>query len=167
MFLKRLKLFFISITIVASLFLIYSIYENYKFKNNPLDTKILAKIKTKQIELQILAKKKLQIEQKIPIKISDKMPSKLFGAASSDKKGNIVIFLNKKRFQESVDYMIEDVLPHEYAHALMFVLGNYTNRNGGHTIEWENICKSLNGIRCTRFVNNHDIIIGKTTFFND
>ena len=58
--------------------------------------------------------------------------------------------------------MIKDVLPHEYAHALMFVLGDFSNINGGHSLKWEQICKKLNGLKCDRFVNNHDIIIGKT-----
>lgn len=57
------------------------------------------------------------------------------------------------------------VLPHEYAHALMFLNKNFADKKDGHTKEWQNICKLLNGLRCDRFVNNHDIIVGKTNFF--
>ncbi len=101
----------------------------------------------------------------MPIKISDKMPSNLFGATTLDKKGNITIFLNKKRFQESVRYMIDDVLPHEYAHALIFALGKHLDEKSGHSLQWQNICKSLNGLKCNRFVDYNDVIISKTNPF--
>ncbi len=165
MFLQKLKTFFLILTIVATLFLIYNWYDNYQFKNNPLDENITRIIDAKHKKLEILTYQKFNIKRKIPVIVSDKMPSKLYGAATFSKNGQIQIFLNKKHFQESLDYMIDDVLPHEYAHALMFVKGNTTNQKGGHTKEWQNICKSLNGLRCDRFVNLDDIIIGKTSFF--
>jgi len=165
MFLQKLKTFFLILTIVATLFLIYNWYDNYQFKNNPLDGNITRIIDAKHKKLEILTYQKFRIKKNIPVIVSDKMPSKLYGAATFSKSGQIQIFLNKKHFQESLDYMINDVLPHEYAHALMFVKGNTTNQKGGHTKEWQNICKSLNGLRCDRFVNLDDIIIGKTSFF--
>ncbi|WP_072682027.1 SprT-like domain-containing protein [Arcobacter sp. LA11] len=165
MFLKKLKIFFIIVVILGTLFLVYSWYKNYQFKNNPLNQNIVEKINKKHKELEILTYQKFNIKRKIPVTVSDKMPSKLYGAATFSKSGQIQIFLNKKYFQESLEYMIDDVLPHEYAHALMFVKGNTTNQKGGHTKEWQNICKSLNGLRCDRFVNIDDIIIGKTNFF--
>ena len=165
MFIQRLRLFFFLLTIFASLFLIYTWYENHQFKNNPLNENIINQIKQKELELQRLAFIKYGVKRKIPIKISNKMPSRLFGATTTDKRGNIVIFLNKKRFQESVSYMIDDVLPHEYAHALMFVFKDFSDENGGHSLRWENICKNLNGLRCNRFVNNHDVISNKINPF--
>ena len=165
MFLQKLKTFFLALTILATLFLIYNWYENFQFKNNPLNKNIQEQIYTKQKDLEYLSYKKFNIKRKIPIIISEKMPSKLFGAATLSRNGKIEIYLNKFHFQESLDYMIDDVLPHEYAHALMFVYGETTNRNGGHTKQWQNICKALNGLRCNRFVNHNDIIIGKTNFF--
>ena len=63
-----------------------------------------------------------------------------------------------------IDYMIDDVLPHEYAHALMFVTGNFSNENGGHTLKWQNMCIALEGLKCDRFVDHNDIVIGKTDF---
>ncbi len=165
MFIKKLNLLFLFITLVGSLFLIYTWYKDYKFKNNPLNEKTLLKIKEKELELRNLAFIKYGVKKVIPIKISDKMPAKLFGAATTDKKGNITIFLNKNRFKESIDYMIDDVLPHEYAHALMFVFEDYSNENAGHSLKWENICKSLNGLRCDRFVNHYDVISNKINPF--
>lgn len=165
MFLKKLNYFFLFTAILGSIFLIYNWYENYQFKNNPLNTSIQKKIKDKTKNLESLAYTKFNIQRKIPINISEKMPSNLFGVATFSKDGKIQIFLNKKRFQESVSYMINDVLPHEYAHAIMFIHGNISDKNGGHTSKWQMICKELNGLRCDRFVNHNDIVIGKTNFF--
>lgn len=165
MFIKRLNYFFLGVTILGSIFLVYNWYQNYTFKNNPLNEKTLQRIALKHNILQELSYNKFGIKRLIPIEISDKMPSKLFGAATYSQNGQIKIFLNKKRFKESSDYMIDDVLPHEYAHAIMFVLGDFTKQNGGHSIRWQNICKALNGINCNRFVDHDDVIMGKSIFF--
>lgn len=61
--------------------------------------------------------------------------------------------------------MINDVLPHEYAHALMFVKRVFTDENGGHSKQWQNICIALEGINCNRFVDHDDVIMGKSIFF--
>jgi hypothetical protein len=165
MFLKRLNYFFLSITILGSIFLVYSWINTYNFKKNPLDEKIVKKVKEKQYYLEKLSYQKFGINRKIPLIISDKMPSKLFGAATYSKNGQISIYLNKKRFKESSEYMINDVLPHEYAHALMFVKGYFTDENGGHSKQWQNICIELEGINCNRFVDHDDVIMGKSIFF--
>ncbi len=165
MFLQKLKTIFLSLTILASIFLVYNWYKTYEFKNNPLDEKILEEIKTKHLELQKLTYQKFGIYKKIPVLISDKMPSSLYGAATFSKTNEIKIYLNKKRFKESKDYMLTNVLPHEYAHALMFVKNDFTDENAGHSLKWQKICQSLNGLKCDRFVNHNDIIIGKTNFF--
>ncbi|XPV67539.1 MAG: SprT-like domain-containing protein [Halarcobacter sp.] len=165
MFIDKLKIFFLFITIIGTIFFIYLVIKNYNFDNSNLDEKILKKIYEKQIILQNLSLKKFAVKEKFPIIISNKMPSNLFGAATLTTDDKIVIYLNKKRFKESVDYMISDVLPHEYAHAIMFKLKDISNKNGGHTKKWQSICKALNGLRCNRFVNNQDIIINKTSFF--
>ncbi len=62
--------------------------------------------------------------------------------------------------------MIDSVLPHEYAHAIMFILGDFSRQNGGHSKKWQEICISLEGKKCDRFVNHNDIIIEKTNPFN-
>lgn len=165
MFIKKLNYFFLLVTILGSIFLVYSWINTYNFKNNPLDEKIVNQIEEKQYYLQNLTYKKFGINKKVPIEVSNNMPSKLFGAATYSNNGQIKIFLNKKRFKESSKYMIEDVLPHEYAHAVMFLIGNFTDEAGGHSKKWQNICKALEGINCNRFVDHNDVIIGKTNFF--
>ncbi len=167
MFLGKLKLFFILITILALAALAYLWYKDYSFDNSPLNPKIKSQIDKKRYDLKLLASTKFGVNSTIPVVISNKMPSNIYGMATINQSKKIVIYLNKKRFKESSDYMINDVLPHEYAHALMFVFNDLTKENGGHTIRWENICKKLNGLRCNRFVDNHDIIIGKTKFLYD
>ena len=59
MFLKRLNYFFLSITILGSIFLAYSWINTYNFKNNPLDEKIIQKVKEKQYYLEKLSYQKI------------------------------------------------------------------------------------------------------------
>ena len=99
----------------------------------------------------------------MPIVITNKIPDNLFGLTTY-KKGIIKILLNKNRFQENENYMINYVLPHEYAHALMFYMGNFTNKNGGHTKKWQQICKNIGGLKCERFVGEKDILMEKFEF---
>lgn len=146
--------------------LIYSWYSSYQFDNNPISKDIQDKIAKKEYEILRLIKKHYNVNLKVPLTITNKMNSKLFGMAIFDTKTNsIKIYLNKKRFKESLDYMLKDVLPHEYAHALMFNFGDFSNINGGHTLAWEKACLNLNGVKCDRFVNHNDIAIEKTNFF--
>ncbi len=100
----------------------------------------------------------------VPIKISNKLDDKKFGLAYY-YNGRITIYLNKKHFLESSDYMINDVLPHEYAHAVMFAMDDFSDESGGHSKKWQNICIKLGGKTCKRYVNRMDIIIGKTNIF--
>jgi len=161
MFTNRLKYIFISIALIAFAQLGLNIYFSYQFDNNPISSSIKKKIEIKENELQYLALKHYNIKMKIPIIITDKIDSKLFGLASLDLNNNVKIYLNKKRMKESLDFMIEDVLPHEYAHAIMFIRKLYTKRDDGHSKEWQNTCINLNGIKCERFVKHNDIVFGK------
>jgi len=165
MFFKNLQKLFLAVTLLAALLLVYLWYEDYSFKNNPLATKYQQQIKLKHAKLKILAYKNFNITRDFPVIVSDKMPASKFGMTSFDTKGRIHIFLNKKRFKENAKYMIEDVLPHEYAHAIMFAIGDFTNENSGHSKKWQNICLKLEGARCDRFVNRQDILIEKTNPF--
>ena len=56
------------------------------------------------------------------------------------------------------------VLTHEYAHAMMFYFGDLTKENSGHTKKWQEICYDIGGTTCERFVDRHDILIGKVRF---
>ena len=151
-----------ALLIAISLFLLIVInYKNYQFSHNPLSKKIYERISQKENQIRQKIRLRYGLDIKIEIKIVDKLHENLFGLATYDDLGKISILLNKKRFQESEDYMIEYVLPHEYAHAMMFVLKNFTKQNGGHTKEWQQICINIGGLKCDRFVKHNDIIMGK------
>ncbi len=140
------------------------IFNNHKFKNNPLSFDIQKKIYDKKQHLRNLAYRKYGVKADFPVLISDKMPDNLFGLAVYTKKKEIKIVLNKKRFQESVEYMIDYVLPHEYAHAMMFHFKDFSSENGGHTLKWQKICLDLEGKKCDRYVKHKDVIYGKVPF---
>lgn len=162
-FIKKLKFLFLFITVVAAVLLIFSWYKDYQFDHNPLTESLRQKIIKKESELLTLIKINYGININIPLIITNKMNKNLFGMATFDTNTQkIRILLNKKRFKESQSYMLKDVLPHEYAHALMFYLGDFSKENSGHTLKWQEACKRLNGIRCNRFVDYDDIIIDKT-----
>lgn len=165
MFIRRLNTAFFLITLFGSLFLGYIWYKDFQFIKKPLDLETQEKIIQKTVILHNLAYKNYNIKQKIPVLISNKMKSNLFGMTAYSTDKQIIIYLNKIRFKESVDYMIDSVLPHEYAHAVMFALGDFSRQNKGHTIRWQNICKTLGGKKCDRFVNTDDIVIDKTNPF--
>ena len=159
---KIFKIFIVIITISLVL-LGYIYYENNQFNNNPLSYKTLTKIKQKEYKLRKLILEKYDIKVNIPIKISSKIKDNLFGLAVYNK-GDIQIILNKNRFQESEEYMVDYVLPHEYAHALMFVLNDFSPNNGGHSKKWQKVCLSLEGKKCDRFVKHNDVVMGKMDF---
>ena len=153
---------FMYILIVSTILLVYITYNNSQFKNNLLSQNILTQIKQKENHIKYLIKKHYDLDVNVPIIIDDDIPDSLYGYATF--KDGIKIHLNKKRFQETKDYMINDVFPHEYAHAMMFVFGDTTDENGGHTKKWQNICIKLDGIKCGRYVNRQDILEEKVRF---
>lgn len=165
MFAKQLQKYFFIVVVLASILLVYLWYKDYSFSSSPLEEKYQLSILKKQQELKILAYRNFQIKKDFPLIISDKMSARRFGMTTYDRNKNIIIYLNKKRFKESSNYMINDVLPHEYAHAIMFYFKDFTNENSGHSKRWQNICRKLNGLRCDRFVNHEDILIEKTNPF--
>jgi Zn-dependent peptidase ImmA (M78 family) len=152
---------FFFMTLFSIIGLFYITNEKNKFYNNPLSHEIVNKIEQKHLELNQIVFEKYGIKVNVPIYISDTISNNLFGLAASDKRGNIVITLNKNRFKENEQYMIDTVLPHEYAHALMFLFGDFSQENGGHTKKWEEICSTISGKRCERFVQDNDILVEK------
>ncbi len=167
MFFQNLQKIFLFITISAAALLVFIWYKDYTFFENPLDKRYIQQIKIKQKELKYLAKINFNVIKDFPVIVSSDMNDNRFGMAVYEKNGSIKIYLNKKRFKESSNYMINDVLPHEYAHAIMFFLGDFSKENSGHTKKWQLICKKINGLRCERFVNHNDILIEKTSIFNN
>ncbi|MDX9744307.1 MAG: SprT-like domain-containing protein [Arcobacteraceae bacterium] len=154
--------FFITLLSIVGLF--YITAEKNKFYNNPLPQDTIYKIDQKHLELNRIAFEKYGVKVNIPVYVSDTLSNNLFGFAAIDKKGNILITLNKNRFKENEEYMIDTVLPHEYAHALMFLFEDYSQENGGHTKRWEEICTAMSGKRCERFVQDNDILVEKIGF---
>lgn len=161
---SRVKIYFLFFTIASAAMLGIVIYNDQKFKNNPLSKEIQKKVFLKKQHLKLLAYKKFGINAEIPVLVSDKMPDNLFGLAVYTQKKEIKIVLNKNRFQESVEYMLDYVLPHEYAHALMFVIKDFSRENGGHTKKWQQVCLALEGKKCDRYVEHKDVIYGKIPF---
>ena len=163
MFKKRLETIFILIIILASATLAYNYYSSYSFKNNPIPKKYLLAIK--QTELNVLnhMQENFGVRYKFPLIITDEISGRLYGLTSY-KNGEIKIYLNKKVMQESFDYVIESVIAHEYAHALIFALHQNTNEKDGHSNEWQKTCILLGGKDCRQYVNQHEIIMSKMPF---
>ena len=103
---------------------------------------------------------------KVPLIVTDKFKGRLYGLTAY-KNGEIAIYLNKKVMQESMDYMIDNVIAHEYAHAIIFKLGKrgYA-KDDGHSLEWQRACEKLGGLNCEKYVNSHDVVIDKLPFYN-
>lgn len=160
---KKIYNLFLIITILSIIGIIYIQYANVSFKNNPLATNTTTKINQEVLKIRQKILQKYGVNVNFPIEISDKLPNNLYGMATMNDNKQIVIYLNKKRFKESEDYMYA-VLAHEYAHAMMFYFGNVTKVNSGHTKKWQQICYNIGGTTCERFVDRHDILIGKVRF---
>jgi len=109
MFLNSLQKIFIIITILGTVLFIYLFIDDYNFKNNPLKEETLYKIKQKKLYLEKLSYQKFGIQKRFPVIVSDKLPSRLFGAAVFTNDQRILIYLNKKRFKESVEYSLAHV----------------------------------------------------------
>jgi len=163
MFSKKMEYIFAAIALAGILFLGVNTYNNYRFHAKPISSAIQMKIDAKEQEITKRIYEHYGISFQVPLIISDNMPSNLYGVATLEIHGNIKIYINKKRIKESLDYILDDVLAHEYAHALMFLNGNI-NRKDGHTKMWQEICSNLGGSRCDRYVNHNDIVLGKMKF---
>lgn len=107
--------------------------------------------------------KNFGVAYKFRLIITDEIPGRLYGLTSYEH-GKIEIYLNKKVMQESFDYVIDSVIAHEYAHALLFALGRDTHEHEGHSKEWQRTCELLGGQDCQQYVNQHEIIMSKMPF---
>ena len=161
-FVKKLEMFFVLAILVALAYIVYNWYQTNNFKNKPLSYAIQKEIKDRQNEVLSLIHEKYGVYTDISLIVSDEFSSQLYGLTRY-RDGKITIYLNKKRFRESERYMIEEVIPHEYAHALVFALKERASKDG-HTDLWQNICLQLDGKTCTRYVDNEEIVSQKMTF---
>ncbi len=103
---SQVRNIFLYITTISLLLLGYIYYNNKQFNDNPLSQEIVNRINQKNHHLKKLIYQKYGLSVNIPIKISSKIKDNLFGLAVYDN-GNIKIILNKNRFQESEEYMID------------------------------------------------------------
>lgn len=152
---KLEKTFILSVGLALA-YLIYSQSQSYAFKHSPLSEDTQARVQKKKVHTQTLMAQKFNITADIPLIISDEFHSSLYGLTSY-KNSKITIYLNKKRFKESTDYMIDEVIAHEYAHAMVFLLGKKVS-DDGHTKLWQKICVELEGRHCERYVDNEEIV---------
>jgi len=160
---KKLELLFLSIIILALSWLGYNYYKSYSFKHNPLPNSYLKRIAAKEKDVLEHMQKNFGFQVKFPIIITDKIPGRLYGL-SSYENGRITILLNKKVMQESMNYMIDSVIPHEYAHALLFYLHKNSNEKQGHSKLWRHTCQKLGGKDCRQYVDQQEIILSKLPF---
>lgn len=162
--LKKIQTIFLIISLLAIILLIRSWYTSYSFKNNPISNEYKELIDIEEQRVLDNMEKNFGFKYKFPLIITDKIPGKIYGVTSLDEGGNIKIYLNKKVMKESMDYIISDVIAHEYAHALLFKIGAYKNHSDGHSKLWKNTCVKLGGAKCARYVNSHDVIMEKLPF---
>jgi len=163
MFKKKLELIFLSVIGIAITILAYNYYNNYIYKHNSISKEYKLLISNKEREVLQLMQKHYGFSFKVPLIITDKFKGRLYGLTSYDN-GEIKIYLNKKVMQESMDYMVESVIAHEYAHALMFKLGHLHTKDKGHSKKWQQTCVNLGGVHCKQYVNRNDVIMGKIPF---
>lgn len=109
-------------------------------------------------------KKHFGFKFRVPIVVTDKIPGRIYGVTALKEDGSIVIYLNKKVMKESMDYMLLDVIAHEYAHALLFKSGEYKSSKDGHCALWQSTCVKLGGKNCQKYVDSHDVIMRKLPF---
>lgn len=160
---KRLEIIFITVILLALGVLGYNYYRDYSFKNNEIPDSYKQRIAEKEQEVLQNMQKNYGLTFKVPLIVTDKFQGRLYGLTSYEN-GNITIYLNKKVMKESIDYMVDSVIAHEYAHALMFKLGHLHTEKSGHSKLWQETCVKLGAEDCQQYVNQQEIIMSKMPF---
>lgn len=163
MFKKKLENIFLTMMILSVAVLSYNWYQSHLFDSSPISDKYRQLIAEKESEVLQLMQRYYGFRLTIPLIITDKLPGKSYGVTAYDN-GQISIYLNKKAMRESLQYMLDDVIAHEYAHALMFKRGSFVQKSDGHSAKWQKVCQDLGGSRCDRYVNHDDVVMGKMPF---
>jgi uncharacterized protein YjaZ len=153
----RLRAIFALFVIGSISTIAYNLYSDYRFKNSELSERVKERIYSKEREVIERIKREFGIDFDVPLLITDKIPSKIFGLTSY-RGGKITIYINRSRLKESLEYILDDVIAHEYAHALMFRFGHFREP---HTVRWQNICKKLKGKSCKQYVDIDYVISDK------
>ena len=163
MFKKKLEFIFISVMLIAMLVLGLNYYTSYTFKNSDISDSYKLRIQAKEKEVLYNMQKYYGFALDIPLIVTDEFKGRLYGLTSY-RNGEIKIYLNKKVMQESMDYMIDSVIAHEYAHALMFQQGHMHTKDDGHSSLWQKTCVKLGGKDCQQYVDQQEIIMSKMPF---
>lgn len=162
MFNKRLELIFI-LVIILSIAILSNNYRSTKnFKNHPIPDEYKELIVQKEQEILTNMQKHYGFSFKVPLIVTDRFKDGLYGATNY-KNGKITIYLNKNVMQESMEYMLDSVIAHEYAHALMFKQGLNTPGDG-HSLKWRDTCVNLGAKNCERYVDMNEVVMGKMPF---
>lgn len=157
---NSLERLFLAIILFAVAILGYNYYSEYTFEHD-FDKRYLPPLHKKEQEILQNMQRRFGFVKRFPIVVTKKIPGRIYGLATFDKEGRVVIYLNKRVFKESFDYILDDVLAHEYAHALLLNQGYTTDTNGGHTPLWQRTCKALGGLHCERYVDRDDVVSRK------
>ena len=163
MFKKKLEFVFISVIILAVIVLGLNTYKSYIFKNSDIPDSFKERIENKEQEVLALMQSNFGFSYKFPLIVTDKFQGRLYGLTSYEN-GEIKIYLNKKVMQESMNYIVESVIAHEYAHALMFKQGHIRTKSDGHSPQWQRTCMKLGGKDCQQYVDKQEIIMSKMPF---
>lgn len=159
---KKLEYAFLAIIAIFTLVLAKNYYTSYTFQNNDIPPNYKQRIADKEQEILQLMQENYGFRFQVPLIVTDEFRGRLYGLTSY-RNGEIKIYLNKNVMQESMDYIVDSVIAHEYAHALMFQQG-HLNVKDGHSEKWRVTCIKLGGVDCRQYVNGQEIIMSKMPF---
>lgn len=171
LFKKRVEIIIIGVMTVAVSVLGNNFYNSYTFNNNDIPDSYKQQIYDKEQEILQNMQTKFGFMFKVPLIVTDKLGDNLYGLTTS-KNGEIKIYLNKNVMQESMDYMLDNIIAHEYAHAILFKRESRDNKGAaryygekiphskecGHSVEWKDTCIKLGGDSCQQYVDQEEIV---------
>ncbi len=159
---KGLEKLFLAVMLIAAAVLGTNYYESYRFNSSDIPQRYKARIAAKEQEILHKMQAHYGFAVRFPMVVTDRFKGRFYGVTSYDD-GQITIYLNKKVMRESIDYMIESVIAHEYAHALLFYEGE-SGGGDGHSSLWQETCVNLGGKNCQRYVDAQDVVMRKLPF---
>ncbi|MGB6019324.1 MAG: SprT-like domain-containing protein [Sulfurimonadaceae bacterium] len=162
MFKKRLEAFFVVVILVSLAVLGKNYYDSYTFKHSAIPQEYEQRITAKDQEVLRRMQQHYGYRVEFPLIITDKFKGRLYGLTTYTD-GQIKIYLNKKVMRESIDYMVESVIAHEYAHALLFNQG-HVDAGDGHSVLWQETCRNLGGKNCRQYVDSQEVVMRKLAF---
>ena len=163
MFQKKLEMAFLTLILLSLAVLGTNYYNSYSFKNSDIPDSYKQRIINKEQEVLQHMQNNYGYAFKFPLIVTDRFKGRLYGLTSYEN-GDIKIYLNKKVMQESMDYIVDSVIAHEYAHALLFKQGYLHTKDDGHSKLWQQTCTKLGGIDCQQYVDQQEIIMSKMPF---